>query len=317
MTTRIHNLLKLSSALAAVLFVAACASENDTAGGATGNASLATGDECVPIPDGYYAYQNQTDQFTQVTFIEGANYTVRDGQIVLVTGEVEPANVPAPAPQPAELTGQALADSISARFPDMGFGWMGLDLRGGIATLTGTAPTREAKADGFRAGETAVREGAGDSVRLIVDAISVEGGEAGVGAALAGLGDELGLEACQSAFIETMQGRNIEFPQDSGNIDPVSASLLDALTGIAIRCTEEADLIVEIGGHTDVMGSADYNQNLSTERAEAVRNYLIRKGVNADALVAIGYGETQPLDLANTPEANARNRRTEFRLKRR
>jgi|GEM_PF-2339061 len=317
MTTLIPDVLKLSSALAAILVVAACANDSDSAGNAGGNSSLAAGEECVPIPDGYYAYQNETDQFTQVTFIEGANYTVRDGKIVLVTGEAEPASVPEPASQPSRLTGQALADSLSGQFPDMGFGWMGLDIRGGIATLTGTAPTREAKADGFRAGETAVREGAGDSVRLIVDAISVEGGEAGVGAALAGLGDDLGLEACQSAFIETMQGRNIEFASDSGNVDPVSASLLDALTGIAIRCTEEADLLLEIGGHTDVMGSADYNQNLSTERAEGVRNYLIRKGVDADALVAIGYGETQPLDLANTPEANARNRRTEFRLKRR
>jgi len=310
-----RSFFALSLAGAGVLLLSACAGESDTSATGAGAGGLAAGDECVPIPDGYYAYQNEADQFTQVTFIEGATYTVRDGQIVLVTGEAAPQQ--APAPQPANLTGQALADSIAGRFPAMGFDWMGLDIRGGIATLTGTAPSREAKLDGYRAGEDVIRDVADERIRIVVDAIAVEGGDAGVGAALAGLGDDLDLATCQAAFIETMQGRNIAFPEDSGAIDPVSAGLLDALTGIAIRCTEEAGLVIEIGGHTDVMGSADYNQTLSTQRAEAVRNYLVRKGVDGEALIAIGYGETQPLDLANTPEANARNRRTEFRLKRR
>ena len=307
----------LSLAGAGVLFLSACAGESDTSATGAGAQNLSAGDECVPIPDGYYAYQNEADQFTQVTFIEGATYTVRDGQIVLVTGEATPQPAPAPQPEPENLTGQALANSIAGRFPAMGFDWMGLDIKGGIATLTGTAPTREAKLDGYRAGEEMIRNVADERIRIVADAIAVEGGDAGVGAALAALGDDLDLETCQAAFIETMQGRNIEFPEDSGAIDPVSAGLLDALTGIAIRCTEEAGLVIEIGGHTDVMGSADYNETLSTERAEAVRNYLVRKGVYGEALIAIGYGETQPLDLANTPEANARNRRTEFRLKRR
>jgi len=70
--------------------------------------------------------------------------------------------------------------------------------------------------------------------------------------------------------------------------------------------------VVEIGGHTDSRGADDYNRQLSQDRADAVRNYLVSKGVPEDNLVSVGYGETQPLDPAPTPEAYNRHRRTEF-----
>lgn len=68
------------------------------------------------------------------------------------------------------------------------------------------------------------------------------------------------------------------------------------------------DTVIE--GHSSAPGSDDYNMTLSQKRADAVRKLLITKyGIDADRITAVGYGETQLLDTANTPQANALNRR--------
>ena len=69
---------------------------------------------------------------------------------------------------------------------------------------------------------------------------------------------------------------------------------------------------VRIEGHTDDVGSSKKNLELSQARAESVRNFLIKKGVEADHLQAVGYGDTRPLDKRKTAEARAKNRRVEF-----
>ncbi|HEX6836860.1 MAG TPA: OmpA family protein, partial [Polyangia bacterium] len=69
---------------------------------------------------------------------------------------------------------------------------------------------------------------------------------------------------------------------------------------------------VRIQGHTDDVGSAKKNLELSQARAEAVRDYLIRKRVEPERLQAVGYGDTRPLDRRRTPEARAKNRRVEL-----
>ncbi|RME20462.1 MAG: OmpA family protein [Deltaproteobacteria bacterium] len=70
--------------------------------------------------------------------------------------------------------------------------------------------------------------------------------------------------------------------------------------------------LVEIQGHTDSQASDEYNLDLSQRRAEAVRQYLIDKGVEPERLVAKGYGESQPIDTNDTAEGRARNRRVQF-----
>lgn len=67
--------------------------------------------------------------------------------------------------------------------------------------------------------------------------------------------------------------------------------------------------IVTIEGHTDSRASLEHNQQLSQRRAEAVRQALIRYGVDADRLVAIGYGELKPIASNSTAEGQAQNRR--------
>ena len=87
--------------------------------------------------------------------------------------------------------------------------------------------------------------------------------------------------------------------------------LVDALGGIAMLCRA---FEIEIGVHSDTRGADDYNLRTSQERANAVRDYLIGKGLPEETLKAVGYGETQPLDTGSTAEAHARNRRTEIKV---
>jgi outer membrane protein OmpA-like peptidoglycan-associated protein len=72
------------------------------------------------------------------------------------------------------------------------------------------------------------------------------------------------------------------------------------------------DVDIEVAGHTDSMGSDAYNMNLSQQRAEAVRNFLIGKGVAENRLTAKGYGESQPVADNATDEGRFKNRRVEL-----
>ena len=77
-----------------------------------------------------------------------------------------------------------------------------------------------------------------------------------------------------------------------------------------------ASIRVQVGGHTDNTGSAAVNRRLSAARANAVRDYLISKGVAADRLTAVGFGPRKPVASNRTAEGRAQNRRVELtRLK--
>jgi outer membrane protein OmpA-like peptidoglycan-associated protein len=109
----------------------------------------------------------------------------------------------------------------------------------------------------------------------------------------------------------TLEG--IEFELDRADIRSVSFKVLDAVAK-ALADNPEIHL-VEVQGHTDEQGSYDYNMDLSQRRAAAVVAYLVEHGVAADRLTAHGYGESQPIDLAHTQAAYAKNRRVVFQIK--
>ena len=282
------HILAVTAACVALAGLTACG--GDEAETSQAPAATAGGVECVELVPGQYYW---------------------DGSRFAVMGQPAPVSRPEPAPVPVrETTGWA--SELERSFPELGFPWMGLRVRGRVATLTGIAPDVNAKERGLAAGEAAIAayEGGGQDISLIVDGIAVEGGARGVGESLAALSDgEATLQACQRAFNETMQGRNVQFETRADTISPSSARLLDAVSGVAILCQ---DYSIEIGGHTDSRGSDDYNRNLSQQRADAVRTYLVGKGVNPDALEAVGFGESKPIDTAETADAWAKNRRTEF-----
>lgn len=112
--------------------------------------------------------------------------------------------------------------------------------------------------------------------------------------------------------------KNVYFGLDSFNINPISAKELDKLVEIL---NDNPDITkIELSSHTDSIASADYNQALSQRRADATVNYLVKKGISRERLVAKGYGESKPVarntnrDGTDYPEGRARNRRTEFRI---
>ena len=73
-------------------------------------------------------------------------------------------------------------------------------------------------------------------------------------------------------------------------------------------------LKIEISGHTDNIGTNEYNRELSLKRAQEVVNYLIKTGVDSERMVARGYGEIKPIAPNNTEEGRATNRRTELKI---
>jgi OmpA-OmpF porin, OOP family len=76
----------------------------------------------------------------------------------------------------------------------------------------------------------------------------------------------------------------------------------------------KGEVIIEISGHTDHVGEKQDNLKLSKMRADAVKSYLISKGIVSNRVVAKGYGEDQPVDTNNTAEGRQNNRRTEVRI---
>ena len=86
------------------------------------------------------------------------------------------------------------------------------------------------------------------------------------------------------------------------------------LDRIGITMNDNKKLFIEIGGHTDNIGGNEANLKLSQDRADAVREYLIGKGIEPDRVQSKGYGETKPVAKNDTPEGQQINRRVEFRI---
>jgi outer membrane protein OmpA-like peptidoglycan-associated protein len=78
--------------------------------------------------------------------------------------------------------------------------------------------------------------------------------------------------------------------------------------------TDVPTMKIEISGHTDSRGSDDYNKNLSNQRAKAVYDRLIQKGIDASRLTYVGFGEEKPIATNDTEEGRQLNRRTEFKV---
>jgi outer membrane protein OmpA-like peptidoglycan-associated protein len=126
---------------------------------------------------------------------------------------------------------------------------------------------------------------------------------------------------CQARLTEAGNSGKVNFARNRGQI-LTGQDVLDRVASVAKECKQFA---IEIGGHTDTGGDAGRNQTLSEQRANAVRTYLINKGVAAAQLAAKGYGETKPLvndfpngnaDVPGQPDSplRAQNRRTEFTI---
>ncbi len=102
----------------------------------------------------------------------------------------------------------------------------------------------------------------------------------------------------------------VNFNSGSAAVTGSSAAVLD---WVARALIAEREVLIEIGGHTDNTGSRATNLSLSRRRADAVRSYLVQRGVPSNQLVSRGYGPDSPIASNATAGNRARNRRVELR----
>ena len=112
----------------------------------------------------------------------------------------------------------------------------------------------------------------------------------------------------QGDTIRLQAPENITFDTNRADVKP---QFQPVLTQLAQSIRQYPGTVVQIEGHTDATGSAAYNETLSENRADAVRSYMLQRGVEAHRLVAVGYGMTRPIADNGTVQGRAQNRRVE------
>jgi len=117
------------------------------------------------------------------------------------------------------------------------------------------------------------------------------------------------VKGCEIRAVIKLPGVNFE--TNSDRLLPGAEQVLDDAVA-TMRMNR--DLVVEVAGHTDSDGSAEYNEGLSERRAITVRDYLINRGANSGNFTVMGYGEALPIADNSTAEGKARNRRVELRV---
>jgi outer membrane protein OmpA-like peptidoglycan-associated protein len=101
----------------------------------------------------------------------------------------------------------------------------------------------------------------------------------------------------------------LKFEFDKAELRPEDKELLSRIAGILLT---SKDYSISVNGHTDDVGSEEYNQKLSERRAQAVRDYLVKAGLSPDILSVKGEGKSRPLAPGTSERARARNRRVEL-----
>lgn len=115
----------------------------------------------------------------------------------------------------------------------------------------------------------------------------------------------------QQLIDETLGNRIVEFESGSANLTPMGLGILDDMAGVLQRV---GDKPVTITGHTDNVGNSGANLTLSNQRAEAVKQYLIGRNIDAARLSTTGKGDLDPIASNDNEEGRTRNRRIEFTL---
>ncbi len=105
--------------------------------------------------------------------------------------------------------------------------------------------------------------------------------------------------------------QQVHFASAKWQVLPDSFKLLDQVVQVL---KDQPKIRISIEGHTDSVGGEAMNMKLSQARAEAVQTYLVKKGIAADRLEAVGYGPTKPIASNKTEPGRRQNRRTEFRI---
>jgi len=211
--------------------------------------------------------------------------------------------------------GAAVEEILNEAFAAMRISWLDADVKNQAVILRGAAPDSATKQEAYRAALNAISIAlnSDDTEYVAVDAITYPGEGAPVGQALLDLSTSPSLYECDNAFFDTINGRAISFVEGEAIVENSSKPLMDALAGIAHLCRAYE---IEIRQHA-AGPSADIDVlELSQNRASAIRDQL-SIFADRDAIIPRGFGADNPLDSSDTPEARARNQRTEFMVRER
>ena len=180
--------------------------------------------------------------------------------------------------------GRLLSALTAFREADQGLMSTGFDAVDNLLTLTGVVPAADARSSI----ETAFRSALPD--------IDID--------------NRIEVVAPEAQISEMLELENIEFETDS---DQLTARGRDVVERVRAVLAQIGDFDIEIAGHTDSIGDAAYNLDLSQRRARTVLATLAET-LPRDSFSARGYGETQPTAENDTPEGRQKNRRIEFRI---
>ena len=122
-------------------------------------------------------------------------------------------------------------------------------------------------------------------------------------------GEALDLSGCGTGDVLVLRGVNFEFDRSA-----LTANAKTILDGVARALEQHPRIKVELAGHTDALGGEKYNQRLSEQRAKSVSAYLRDKGIAAERMVAVGFGEAEPVASNETDAGREENRRVELRI---
>nr|WP_051482072.1 OmpA family protein [Paraburkholderia nodosa] len=114
----------------------------------------------------------------------------------------------------------------------------------------------------------------------------------------------------QGLLDQTLANRTIEFETGSATLTPQGRAILDQMAAVLVKMNTRTVAII---GHTDNAGNRTSNIALSQARADAVKGYLVAKGISPQQMSATGVGPDQPIASNDTSDGRARNRRIEFR----
>ena len=112
-------------------------------------------------------------------------------------------------------------------------------------------------------------------------------------------------------LVMTLDSRQIEFDFDKSELRPENREVLARIAGVLLTYQNYG---IQVFGHTDDVGSVDYNQQLSEKRADSVREYLVEAGIDPDVMSTKGLGKSSPLVEGSDPESRQRNRRVELAI---
>lgn len=123
------------------------------------------------------------------------------------------------------------------------------------------------------------------------------------------LGQFVDTRRTPGGLIMTLGSDAIQFDFDRAQLRPSERELLSRIAGVLLSAEGYR---INIFGHTDDVGTDEYNQDLSEKRAQVVRDYLVEAGIDPEIVTTKGFGKSSPLVEGSSAEARAKNRRVEI-----